>query len=177
MSRAGCTNARSELAFSLIELAACLVLLGLLGTLAALSLNGLGREAQLDEAVARAARWDRLARSHARRFDEPGHLTVDLDEQTLERAAPANDTQQASRWAAPVDCRIETFIVGTQRVRRRATILYSRHGYSPSYALAIRNKYGRTRWLLVAGLSGQTLVLTNEESVDEMLAMLGPEPD
>jgi len=159
--------------FTLVELAAVLVLLAVIGGTAALSLRGLGQVARTEDVVERLAAWDRQCRLLAMQSGQPVRMTVDLEDATLTRAWQSDrGDREPSGWALPRGYRLEaleqeTRIAGSGVDDRRVT--FSPAGHSPSYALGFTDPRGRRGWFFVAGLSGQWKVWDDKQPIDAIL--------
>ena len=88
-------------AFTLIELMAVIVLLGLLAGAAAWSLAGGARRAGAADTVERIGRADQAARLAARRTPGRSALRIDLDDQTLTRVT-ADDRGRTIEESHPI---------------------------------------------------------------------------
>ena len=56
----------------------------------------------------------------------------------------------------------------------QATVACSSHGQTPSYALQVIDSEKDSQWLLIVGLTGQTLKIEDEEELEAIFAMLNP---
>lgn len=173
--------------FTLLELSVCLVVLGLLGGTAALSLRGVRRNVDLETWSERFVQLDQRVRQRAERQGRPWRLVVDLHDQAIwaEPIAPAPapgksghrgiDSPPGSTLAPPTGWTLaavrttEEPIVGTTR---QAVVPCSTHGVSPTYAVQLRNSQDHSRWLLVAGGSGQWTPTDDDTTIDNLFATL-----
>lgn len=172
--------------FTLVELAACLVIVGLLMGLAAISLRGLGQAVEREDVVERLALWDRLAREQARRLDRPTQLVFDLDRQMVSRSvmeATGDRMMAAGTWALPAGHRLDRVHVSGDDEPdgswNRVTIPISSRGHSPSYVIELapagggeRGSGGRPAVVVVAGLSGQIMEAESREQIDALFETL-----
>ena len=167
--------------FTLIELTACLVLLGLLTGLAAISLRGLGQAAGRQDVIERLILWDRLAREQARRLDHPVQLSFEIQGQTIQRAVSTSADalpERAGRWTLPPGHRLHNVRVegSDESFGEDVAVVMSRRGHSPTYAIQIVSGEGggggEGGWLVIAGLSGQAITVETREQVDAIFEAL-----
>jgi prepilin-type N-terminal cleavage/methylation domain-containing protein len=188
-------------AFTLIEVMAVVMILGLLVGATVWLMVDDARRASRADAVGRLAQADRLARLAAKRLGAPCVLRCDLDAQRVRRIVRAEGGREEVSHAVrlPPGCRIAeiTLPEGPRRsTRARRTragrtvdagavdIAYSTAGRSPTYALRLVCEDGRGRrtdaegeehadgWLVVAGLTGQVMVVQDEEEIDNLFRTL-----
>lgn len=181
-------------AFTLIEVMAVVLLLGLLAGATAWSLTGQARRATLAELTDRIAHADAMARLSARRLGEPTALRIDLDRQRLTwssrggvGARTAGRTVQlpsqirfhrvrVAESAASLPGR-ESGLRGGDYQQGTAELPVSISGQSVTYALLLRqappiDDGPREVWLVVAGLSGQTLEIYETRTIDKLWQLL-----
>jgi prepilin-type N-terminal cleavage/methylation domain-containing protein len=161
-------------AFTLIEVAACLVLLGLLAGLVAVSLHQARRQASFEDGIAQVIAWDRRCRDEAQRMDRVLEMTVDPQTSTARaRVVDAEGMTQGAPDRMPLvlpwGLRIASAWSGdSPDAGPRLTIRCDPHGRTSSYALEVQNAAGRSQWVFFAGGSGQP---TRWETEDEMATM------
>lgn len=184
--------------FTLIEMMAVVVLLGLLAGAVVWSLADEAHRRSRANVIARIAQADRTARIAARRLGRPCVLRFDLDRQRIVRLAGRRDHGGAAGHAMqlPAEHRIERVVVlggplsGGSATRKFTAIgtktgtvevAYSTAGRSASYALRLvsRGRDGGTepaesapdggRWLLFAGLTGQMVRDHDDHDVDKLV--------
>lgn len=190
-------------AFTLIEVMAVVLLLGLLAGATVWLMADDARRASRAEAMARLAHADRTARLAARRLGRPCVLRCDLAAQRLRRVVGGAKDEEAVSHAVelPAGYRIARITLPSApgrspRARGVETghdvetgtvdIAYSTAGRSPSYAVRLDFEGDRSRrpdedagrWMVVAGLTGQVMVVQNEKEVDNLFqALAGRRPD
>lgn len=184
-------------AFTLIEVMAVVALLGLLAGATVWLMADDARRASRAEAAATIAHADRTTRLAARRLGAPCVLRCDLDAQRLRRVVggPRDEQDPSHAVELPVGYRIARITLPSvpgcspraRGVEPRfdtgsgvVDIPYSTAGRSPTYAVRIdfegdqsrRSDEDAGRWLLVAGLTGQVMVVNDEEEVDNLFRTL-----
>lgn len=153
--------------FTLIEALAVIALMALLTAAAAVSLRGAARTARIEDVADAFAGFDRGTREFARRFDRTPALRFDLNRGTVSRTG-------ADREPTPLvlagDVRVTRVIAGgAVRISGEVALPFSSLGQSPSYAVQLAGPAGE-RWALFAGLTGQPMVLRNEQDALDILA-------
>lgn len=159
-------------AFTLIELIAVLVILGLLSIIASLSLGGVMDRYQLTRAAETLQSFDAKARREAARSRETLEGVISNGQHTLviREAADQNSTQwiryQLPRTVTITETRVSRKVISG----RELTIPFRHGGCSPTYAVQLRR--GRmSRWIVVLGISGQVIPVDGEEQVDALLSL------
>ena len=161
--------------FTLIEMTAVLVLLGVLAALATLSLASSVRQSRMDDAVAEFAMHDHLVRQRAQQFGTP--LAIDL------LVGPAdvirlhgNSPNDAGPFHLPSGVRITRLLMAGQSTTRadygEVSIPCSAQGLTPSYAVQLASSGNDRRWLFIAGLTGQATSMNDEQQVEQVLQTL-----
>ena len=188
-SSGGRRAAGSASGFSLIEVAAVMLIVGLLAGTAALSLRGVGLNVDLEGWVEQAATLDRRARERAQRDGVPRGVVVDLEAQTMwvERAgvmqrqdeeAASNKLLPPKGWryvdAGHLDGDLASLSNETKNFRGRGQVSFTvaSDGFGDSYAVELRDRADRLRGWLVAGGSGQTTMYDDERLWRETLQTL-----
>lgn len=155
--------------FTLIEIAVVLAIGAVLTLSAAVCLRSPFQSARFENTVDRLVGFDRRVRDHARRFDRPVDLVVDLDAGSLAIVAPGThgvlQPVLISRVAG-MDC----LAIGGNRLHAGAmTIPISGRGCSVTYALRLRGSAAQSVWLVVAGITGQVVRTEREDDVTSLL--------
>lgn len=165
--------------FTLIEVAAVVLLMALLAVAAGLSLSGRYRQVAMERVVQQLVHQDRLARQQARLTGRSVQLVFDLDQAKVTRSN-AHDTQPAQPWSLPPGYRlIKIFLLGRSVDQGQIAVSYSQRGWSPSYILWLSGPENQSTRLLIIGLSGQVMEVTDEgqlKALCEALAMQGHDP-
>jgi prepilin-type N-terminal cleavage/methylation domain-containing protein len=172
-------SAAAQCAFTLIEMLVVLALGAIMATIVTVSLTGSMRTARAEDAAGRIATYDRLAREHARRFGKAGSLVFDLDRATFTLVAAEEDHDSRDNVAAalhlPSGIRIGCVVAANGSIRNgQASIQCSSDGQTPSYAVDLTDGRGEHYWMVVAGLTGKAIRVSNEQEIQDIfLAMRG----
>ena len=157
--------------FTMIEILAVMVLLGLAAGVVAVNIRGPMRRASLEEVVGRIVDFDGQTRAIARRQGRPLRLRVDLYAGRLARTDAESGEELGAPAVVPGGWRIEKLRVRDEQIGSgTATLSGSRRGLSPSYALLLVGPHGERRWLLCAGLSGHFTQCESYEEIENILA-------
>ena len=187
-------------AFTLIEVMAVVVILGLLATATVFSLADEVQTTGRSDVIDRLVHEDQLARLADRRTGDACVLEFDLDRQRLRRVDNlAGEPRPAHAWKLPDACRIAQVLrsgdastdpaspAPASVENGAAEVTFGYGGYAETYALRLECKTApqsggqpdeQTVWLVFAGLTGQKMLLQNEDDVRKLLAALAaPRPD
>jgi prepilin-type N-terminal cleavage/methylation domain-containing protein len=165
---------RDRSAFTLIELMAVLVLVGLVSATAMLRFGATTHRAQFEWSLERVMAADRLLRTHSVTCGQPGHLEFEIGTGRLERVFGAK------RDAAPpvelgAKFRITRFLAGQRHGETgKVEVAYSPEGHSETFAIEIEGPGDQSAWILFAGLTGQTRRLEDRRDVERILEVLRP---
>ncbi len=154
---------RPTCGFTLIELIAVVVLIGLVAVIGLVSVSGPLDQVALSRAIEQIELADRRERQAAARSPVPGRLSVDRKGNQLffERSA------KTIKLGGGV--RIARIVVQSPRGQGDA-VWFAQSGQSYTYALELRSPRGARRWLVVIGISGQTIRLTDAGEAQSLLA-------
>lgn len=153
-------------AFTMLELIAVFVVLGLISAIAMISVLGHLDQSELIRISQLVANADRKEREATRRSPVPGGLTVERSMQRLRYMSSAR-TIDLGR-----NVKIAEVIVSSPKSRDN-TILFSQSGQSATYAFRLESKRGALNWVLIVGLTGQVLFSDSSDEVRSLLAMGG----
>ncbi len=156
--------------FTLLEMLVVITILGILATGVAWSLRGPLMTARAENAAEQFLAVDRLMRDHSQRFARPVVLALDLDRGRIQSGdlQGTRNSASSSMNGIPVDCVLtaeECVECGT------IEIPFDARGQSPTYALRLRTTHDRSRWIVVLGITGQTLRV-EEAEIDGIREML-----
>jgi prepilin-type N-terminal cleavage/methylation domain-containing protein len=152
-------RSRTSQGFTLIEVMLAVVLLALLTGAAALSFVRPIRSARAQQTIQMIQRADTMAREEAIRFGRSTQLRFDLNRQTLVRAGSVTPIPGVR------EIRIGDRSISDDQV----SIDVSPIGLSSSYAVQIAGP-AQDQWIVVAGLSGETITTKNESQVVQLLS-------
>jgi prepilin-type N-terminal cleavage/methylation domain-containing protein len=181
--------------FTLIEIVAVVVLLGLLAGAAGWLMLNDARQSSEIEARNRIVHADRMARLAARRLGSECVLRYDLERDRLRRYVPAQGEHGNADFKVqlPRGCRIDRIVlpqrfigrkfVGANVVSGSVEIPYSTTGRSMSYAVRLATtgrvaedargrEAGEQVWLVFSGLTGQMTIHHDEQEINNLFAML-----
>lgn len=159
--------------FSLVEVVAVVVLMGLLATVVAVSLGDLRRQARLEEMIERVQLMDAAMRAHARRFNAPQRLVVDLDAGELRREAAADGEALGRSLRLPGPVHLTALrTAGGRFTERSVAVPCSGQGRTPSYALTLAGPDGGQRQILFIGTTGRAVRPAEGATVDAMFQSL-----
>ncbi len=177
-------------AFTMIEMLAVIVVLGLLAGAAAWSLAGDAEAATYENVVGKLAHHERTARLAANRLGQTCVLRYNLNAQRISRFDTA-DRMATPAWRLPAPYRIDRIVIhrpgggddaghhgfGERYDAGTVEIDISRAGRSATYAIRVANNQ-QQGWLVFSGLTGQMTRINDAQEVDNLFAMLaGERPD
>ena len=160
--------------FTLLELVAVLVIVGLMAGAVALTATGFFSSARMDDALGRLIFVDHVAREHATRFNRQGYVEFDLRTGTVARLEGFDDSpSRGHRHRLPNGYRIEQVMMPYEtKTSGMIRVACSSAGQTPTYAVQVAGPGGREQWLLVAGATGQILKLDDEQNFKDLFAAL-----
>ncbi len=155
--------------FTLIEMIAVLALAAVLATLVTTSLTALGRQVRMSDLIEQLQFYDDAMRQHARGLGIPQQMVFDLGTGQVHRIDARNQSPLGHALRLPPDLGISQVRVGNAVINgTQVAIPCSLRGTTPSYAVKIVSQTEPPQWLLVAGLSGEYLVLNNDQDVQAL---------
>lgn len=166
---------KSLRSFTLIELMVVILLTGLLATAVSLSMAHAARSAQMEDVLDQIAYRDALVRDYARAFARPCTLFIQLDEGKIRGEVAQNDglTAQQPSYVLPKDFRITRVLSPNVDARiGEVAIPCSAAGRTPSYTLLVEDAKQQRKWLLFAGLTGQTQKVQVESEIEKLFSEL-----
>ncbi len=159
--------------FSLIELAAVLLIVAVAAAAVTLRTEGPLRRARMRDVTGHLAEFDSLTRVYARQHDRPLRLVVDLATGRISRSDERGNRIGTS-YELPSGCTIARLVVPSEDITVGSmAISCSRGGFTPSYAMLIEDGSGRRQWLLWAGLTGELVRIDDEKEVEDIFTSLG----
>lgn len=188
-------------AFTLVEIMAVIVLIGLLAGMVAVSMTRDAQRAQRQDVINRLIDADASARIAAKRLG-PSKLRIDLNQQKLWLMTPDPTTKELRpghvmrvapnykltgvSWIDPQPARNQTRTPRQTLTYNEGTIElpYSGEGLTRTFVLRLDGPASdpvtgrddptqiQTSWLMFSGLTGQNLITDELETIDNLLAML-----
>ncbi len=153
-------------AFTMLELVAVLVMLGLISTLGMLAVSGQLDQARLNHLAQSIANADRKERDASRKSPTAGSLTID---KSMKRLRYENSDHTID---LKDNLKIAELIIGSGKSNERS-VIFSHAGQSSTYALRLESKRGAMRWIVIIGMTGQVLFNDDSNEVRSLLALGG----
>ncbi len=161
-------------AFTLTEMAVALLVGAIVAAGVTLSLTGPQALGRTEDALSAVAQFDRVARQQALRLGRPLQLVFDLDDGSLRCRTGTEPDAPARTCRLDHRCRLGAVRLAGRTLSAGQTALWcSERGLTHTYAVAVDTPRGR-RWLLLAGLSGQVVEMSDEQQVARTLSLLAP---
>lgn len=161
-------------AFSLVELAAVLVILAITAAAMTLHVRTPLRRLGLRGCLDAVTDFDRLARVTAREQDRPLRLVVELAEGRLRRTDVDGREDLGPPLVLPEGYRLAAVRLGARALRSGVvTLSCSRRGLGSTYALQIEGPDDETRWLVFAGLTGRPMETDAAAEVEAVFGAIG----
>lgn len=160
---------RRRTGFTLVEITAVILIAALIAGAVTLNTVGPRRITELRDVVERVGRFDALSRAYAENTGTDVRIVVDTDLDEISRVGARGTDNHGRPLRLGGDWDIAAVrVFGREPIRGRAVIPCSSAGLSPSYALLLEGPGGRSRWLLVAGLTGETTACENEDEIQDI---------
>lgn len=161
-------NRRTRTGFTLLEVLLVCVLLGIVSGVVLWSVRGRITAARLSQACEQLEGADQLARRVARNSAERVTLRFRGTDNQIE-IRRGERRQKLLRLPGGISLSGVRF--GRRASRRRGDLEVSRLGQSASYAVALRTEADTERWLVISGLSGQSIIARDAEEADALLRL------
>jgi prepilin-type N-terminal cleavage/methylation domain-containing protein len=160
--------------FTLIELMAVLVLIGLISATAVVRFGGTTQRAQFEWSLERLIASDALLRTHGATSGQPGWLEFEIGTGHVERACGAKrDASSGIELGAGV--RISRFLAARRHAEMgKVEVAYDPYGHSETFAIEIEGSNNQSAWILFAGLTGQTRRFEDRRDVERILDLVRP---
>ncbi len=170
-------SSHHAMGFSLIELAAALVVVALVAGMAALSLAGPYRAARMEEVVDQIRGFDAASRDYAQRWNRPVRIEFNLDDAVMRRLSGGEDKPLGTPLSLPRGFGLERAVLLEDDDRGGGSahewvIPCSARGWTPSYALVVLGPSRDRKVLVFAGMTGQLTVLDHDKELNDVLATL-----
>jgi len=165
-------------AFTLIEMAVCLVILGIIASVTILSLNGRRSLSRADEAVSRLVSFEKRARQSTQRHAHRCQLVFEVGGNKVNRINTISKNHEVRSLILPGQWKINHLYIREMDVLKTSSKtqyskLHSGHvainvgidGRSLDYAIEIANSHDSSQWIYFAGFTGEPINLDDEEQV------------
>jgi prepilin-type N-terminal cleavage/methylation domain-containing protein len=153
---------RQTRAFTLVEVCAVVLLIGILAAATSLAIGRAMRGPSRKLAVSWLTLQDRLFRARAIQAGAPVRVTIDIDHSELISGTEADQTRQRLPAGTHVfEVRTAEGVHRTGQVE----LAVSPRGWTPSYALRIGSNEDEQEWLVVAGSTGWMEAMHDEAQV------------
>jgi len=159
--------------FTLIELTAVLLVMGLAAGAVALSLGPARGAGRMEDAADRLADLDGRTRQRAIRSGKAVQLVFDLPANRIfTRAGETKDETPLEGLDLGGGVSLgKVVLAGGSTGRGPVAIWCSPRGLAPTYAVRL-DRSGRSAWLLVAGMTGQVVRTDDERQIIEAMGLL-----
>ncbi|MCC6580945.1 MAG: type II secretion system protein [Phycisphaeraceae bacterium] len=157
---------RTGRAFTFVELLAVLAIMAVLYGAVSFAARDKLDESRLLVAIDQVVLLDHAAREQAMQWNRPVDWTVDVDGNQYLRAFHDEAQDAAHLRTPPRGVRVADVqtLIDDENSGASNVIRISTRGYSPTYAVRlVRGK--QSAWVLFCGLSGQTVILNDEEEL------------
>lgn len=162
--------------FTLLELLAVMALVALVAAMATVRFSTSYRNAQVTTAIAAIHAIDSQLRALTTKHTKPYELRVDLDRHTL-RITPLGDAQKNAVREFALPAPLEIAAVRSPREdchHGQAVVRCDSSGLCETYAIEITTPNGLSRWIVFAGVTGQSLETITEPQIEELFRALAP---
>ncbi|HDZ22418.1 hypothetical protein LCGC14_0409240 [marine sediment metagenome] len=155
--------------FTLLEIVLVLLIVSIIASAVVVKLQSPLQNARLEDVVGWLGQFDRITRTYAHRQDRPVRMIVDLDKRQLRRMDSSESENLGPPLQLPARCRIDALRLPTETLTRGSiAIVCSTGGLMPTYAFRLVETGGRSRWLLVAGLTGHVTTFDDEDRFNKI---------
>ncbi len=170
----GSRSNRRRSGFTLIELMAVLLLMGLLSAAAVLRFSGTTRRAQFEWSLERLMVADRRLRTHSVTSGRSASLAFEIGSGRLE-CVFGSQRESTSNVELGTRISVTRFLTAARHVETgKVEIPYDPYGHSETFAIELEGPGDQSTWLLFAGLTGQTRRLEDRRDVEHILETLRP---
>jgi prepilin-type N-terminal cleavage/methylation domain-containing protein len=158
--------------FTLIEITAVILIMGILAAATILTLAQSARQAR-DEAVRKdLEQADFLVRTAARQSGQVQHLVFDLIHENVSWQSDGGEAKQVSLLQLSKSDMLTVRTEDGTSDFGKIQIDVSPSGYSSSYAVRIHHDDSGSPWMVVAGMTGQFVSIDNDNRMEEIFKSL-----
>jgi prepilin-type N-terminal cleavage/methylation domain-containing protein len=163
----------SRRGFSLIELMAVLLIMGIMAGAVALRIQNPLRKARMADVTGSLEQLDRSTRHAARQQRRAMRIVFDRSTGTIARTDDQGHPAGSGDVVLPAGYEIEhLLVVGQDITTGVAVVRCTAMGVTPTYAMLL-NAGGRRQWIVVAGLTGQFVQAQDERDARQTVAVTG----
>jgi prepilin-type N-terminal cleavage/methylation domain-containing protein len=163
----------SRRGFSLVELMAVLLIMGIIAGAVALRIQNPLRKARMADVMGSLEQLDRSTRHAARQQGQAMRVLFDHAAGTVRRTDDQGRPAGSGEVVLPDGYAVEHLLVAGQDITTGAAVVRcTPMGVTPTYALLL-NAGGRRQWIIVAGLTGQFVQAQDEREARQTVAVTG----
>ena len=163
----------SRRGFSLIELMAVLLIMGIMAGAVALRIENPLRKARMSDVMGSLEQLDHNTRYAARQQRRALRIVFDRSAGAVRRTDDRGQAAGGGDLVLPTGYEIEHLLVVGQDITTGAAVVRcTAMGVTPTYALLL-NAGGRRQWIVVAGLTGQFVQTQDEREARQTVAVTG----
>jgi prepilin-type N-terminal cleavage/methylation domain-containing protein len=151
-------------AFTMLELIAVIVLMGLIAAVSMITVGGHLDRSQLIRVSQEIASADRKERDAARHSPVLGGVTIEKNQRRLQFTLSGKTVTLGDKLK--INGPLLMPALGSER-----SIKFSQVGQSPTYAVQIVSERGAYRWVVIVGTTGQAWFSDDTEQVRSLMAM------
>ena len=155
--------------FTLVEVMAVVLIIAVAAAAVTLRVQRPLRNAQMADVIGAIGQFDFTTRSAAQSQDRPLRMVMDLGGGSVSLTDADGKALTDAAVRMPEGFALARVLVRAQSATGGSmTIPCSAAGYTPTYAVNITGG-GASRWLVVAGLTGQVLEVENEAKASQLV--------
>ena len=151
-------------AFTLIEILAVVVILGLIAGAVSITLAASAQKATFTGVIEQVAWLDRTTRRYCVQHGQSARLTFDTFTQIISRPAKDDAYTSTLRLSAARLDRVRT--LGSLAGDEEGAITITPAGRSATYALRFVGPTGQVSWLVILGLTGEVVHMDSDGDLD-----------
>lgn len=165
----------SSRAFSLIELMAVLIILGLIAGVVAVSVKGKDGRMRMEDVSGELRQFERQTREHARTFRRPTQLVFDLRSGKVRRVDAQGQRPQTAPMQLPRGFRLAEVKLADRSVRDGEVGLpCSSLGMTATYAVLLEGPQKQKQWFVFGGLTGEVNLPDQGDAIEKAFQQLNP---
>ena len=154
---------------------ACLFIAALLAAIVIYTARGPVSDAKFEDAIQQLAFSDRLMRDQAVRSGQSLEMRFDFSNHAIQRAEWTEDGEVLRPVDLPHGVEVEAVWLGDKHDVRNVAVRFSSTGRTPSYAVLMKARGQKPRWMLVTGITGATKQYPDDGKIEEIFDLLDSE--